>query len=340
MESTSRTGGAPKVTPGPKPRAQQATSGAPAGQARSATSISDEYSPEELEAAKGPAKNHALRVGAQLGESLFAAAKAHLEASPAGEPIDPRALADEATAHILGDPKMQASVNQALPAFEGLAAAAVGTGAVGLATTALPRLVAGEATSAVLANRETVQNLLRVGHRFGGSNGRRLVAAALRGLQAGVCPTLKNLTPEGAKRGLFQLNQLGFSRAAAEVSRQCQKIGLEGVPGVGNAVAMVSTGYAVRGLLKAHQQGCSKAMRLAHEANVALSVIGCFFRPAAILAPISLTVGRIYEDCKEIFGNTCQKPSAPAHEAVHEPVPASQPAPEPAAEPLPEPLPL
>src|SRR5687768_6415891 len=78
---------------------------------------SDVYNPDELKAAAGVAKSSAFRVAAQLGESLFEAAKAHLDAVPDGAPVDARALAQEAADHVVADPKMNRTLAQALPAL-------------------------------------------------------------------------------------------------------------------------------------------------------------------------------------------------------------------------------
>lgn len=178
----------------------------------------------------------------------------------------------EAAKLVLASPEMLAAFKHALPALE--AAATVANPAVGNVAKAVLPLV---------ANGDTVKALLKLGFEAAGPQGRRLVGAALRGLNNG-----------------------GMAMAAAEIAATAAKIGMKSgaaggalatvakglgkaAPIVGNALNILTVGSSLVNLVKSlFDKDASAGLKLAHVLHLAATVAGCFIPPVGIAGDVAL----------------------------------------------------
>ena len=179
-------------------------------------------------------------------------------------------LAMQAAREFAKSPEAMAAFKQAIPYLE--------SGAVSLAGKVGAPVIANVAKSALplVANGQTVKALLKAAYEVGGPNGRRLVGAALRGLNAGK----------------------GMSGAAAEIAATAAKIGAKApalgavagglgkaLPVIGNALNVVAVAASVKDLCQtAFDPTKTKGQKLAQVLHLAATITGCFIPPAAAVA--------------------------------------------------------
>ncbi|MBL8950231.1 MAG: hypothetical protein JNK82_05620 [Myxococcaceae bacterium] len=180
-------------------------------------------------------------------------------------------IAAEAAREFAKSPEAMAAFKHALPYLEAGAVklgSKVGVEAIGkVATNALP----------LLADGKMVKALLKAGQEVGGPSGRRLVGAAIRGLNTGK----------------------GMAGASAEVAATAAKIGAKSgalggtaakglskaLPVVGNALNVLAVGSSLKALYDAVVHGpattgqiCSRVL------HTAATVTGCFIPPVGAVA--------------------------------------------------------
>ncbi|MFL5320717.1 MAG: hypothetical protein ACJ790_13735, partial [Myxococcaceae bacterium] len=148
-----------------------------------------------------------------------------------------------------------------------------------IAKAALPFAVDGKMTKA----------LLEVGMQVGGRDGKRLVAAAMRGMKAG-----------------------GLSHSAAEVAATAAKIGAKtggkgflatlgkglgkALPVIGNATNILSVAGSLKSLIHAlRDPNASLADKLAECLHLATTVTGCFIPAVGIAGDVAMTAKDVVE---------------------------------------------
>lgn len=179
-------------------------------------------------------------------------------------------LAQAALREFAKSPEAMAAFKQAMPYLES-GAVAVGTklGApqIGkLATSTLP----------LLANGQTVKALLKAGAEVGGPNGRRLVGAAIRGLNSG-----KGMAGAAAELGA----------TAAKVAAKAPALGAaaggvaKALPVIGNAANVIAVGASLKALYDGvRDPAMTKSHVLSRVMHLAATITGCFIPPAALVA--------------------------------------------------------
>lgn len=199
-----------------------------------------------------------------LNRAFFTLAKT-IESEDAAGP-----LAQAAIREFVKSPEAMAAFQQAIPYLESSAAAIgskVGAPQIGkAAASALP----------LVANGQTVKALLKAAHEVGGPNGRRLVGAALRGLNSG-----KGMAGAAAE----------LSATAAKIAAKAPALGAaaggvaKALPVIGNAVNIVAVGASLKSLYDSiRDPAVTKGGVMARVVHVAATVCGCFIPPAALVA--------------------------------------------------------
>lgn len=179
---------------------------------------------------------------------------------------DAQSVVMEAAREFAGSPEAMAAFKQALPFLE--------KNAVDLGNKSGAPLVGQVAAGALplLASGENVKAVLKVAGDVAGPEGRRLVGAALRGLNSGkgVAGATAEVAATAAKMGA-KWGALGsFGKGLAQA-----------LPVLGNAMNLMSLGSSLKGIYDAVRGGGSAGQILARCLHLGATVTGCFIPPAA-----------------------------------------------------------
>lgn len=183
---------------------------------------------------------------------------------------DAHAIALQAMKTFAASPEMMAAFKHAQP----MLLAAAETAHLGkIARAALPFAVDGKMTKA----------LLEVGMQVGGRSGKRLVAAAIRGMKSG-----------------------GLSHSAAEIAATTAKIGAKAggkgflatvgkglgkaLPIIGNAANILAVASSLKGLIDVlRDPNASPGDKLARVLHLATTVTGCFIPAVGVVGDVAMT---------------------------------------------------
>ncbi|MBL8957954.1 MAG: hypothetical protein JNK82_44675 [Myxococcaceae bacterium] len=179
-------------------------------------------------------------------------------------------LAAATAVELTKSPEVLGALGRALPFVESSAAGAGG------------RVVASSLPQA--ANAQTVKALLELGKQVGGPSGRRLMAAALRGLNSGkgLAGVAAELTATLAKLG-------ARSGALGAVSQGL----LKALPVIGNAVNLLAVASSLKALYDCCQApNATNAQKLVRVLHLAATVVGCFI-PEVGLAATLIDLGEV-----------------------------------------------
>lgn len=223
---------------------------------------SDDYG--KVKDIKAPETGTQDAVAPAMTRAFFTLAK-QFETEDAAGP-----LAQAAMREFAKSPEALAAFKQALPYLESSAVAVgskLGAPQIGkAATSALP----------LLANGQTVKALLKASYEVGGPNGRRLVGAALRGLNSG-----KGMAGASAE----------LAATAAKIAAKAPALGAaaggvaKALPVLGNALNIVAVGTSLKALYDGiRDPGLTKGHVFSRVMHLAATITGCFIPPAAAVA--------------------------------------------------------
>lgn len=181
-----------------------------------------------------------------------------------------KGVALEAAKEFAGSPEAMAAFKKVIPFLEKNAVELgkkVGAPVLGKV---------GTGTLPLLADGELIKATLKVASDVGGPGGRRLVGAAMRGLNSGngVMGAVSEMMATSAKMGVS-------SGAVGEGAKQFLA---QAMPVLGNGLNLLALGSSVKQLASTFKEGGTWGQRLARGLHLAATITGCFVPPVGLAA--------------------------------------------------------